>query len=68
MGRCWCPGYNCEPQTASICARLSDNAQEQKYLRETITGILGSATGMADFADKLKTAGLLIPIFSLDKL
>lgn len=43
---------------AGICARLSDNAQEQKYLRETITGILGSATGMADFADKLKVAGI----------
>ena len=43
---------------AGICARLSDNAQEQKYLRETITGILGSATGMADFADKLRTAGI----------
>lgn len=43
---------------AGICVRLSDNAQEQKYLRETITGILGSATGMADFADKLKTAGI----------
>ena len=23
---------------AGICARLSDNAQEQKYLRKTITG------------------------------
>ena len=43
---------------AGICARLSDNAQEQKYLRMTITGILRSATGMADFADKLKTAGI----------
>lgn len=43
---------------AGICARLSDNAQEQKYLRKTITGILRSATGMADFADKLKTAGI----------
>ncbi len=43
---------------AGICARLSDNAQEQKYLRETITGILGSATGMADFADKLKVASI----------
>ena len=43
---------------AGICARLSDNAQEQKYLRETITGILNSVTGMADFADKLKTAGI----------
>ena len=43
---------------AGICARLSDNAQEQKYLRETITGILSSATSMADFADKLKTAGV----------
>lgn len=43
---------------AGICARLSDNAQEQKYLRETITGILSSATGMADFADKLKVAGI----------
>lgn len=43
---------------AGICARLSDNAQEQKYLRETITVILGSATGMADFADKLKVAGI----------
>lgn len=43
---------------AGICARLSDNAQEQKYLRETITSILGSATGMADFADKLKTVGI----------
>ena len=43
---------------AGICTRLSDNAQEQKYLRETITGILGSATGMADFADKLKVAGI----------
>ena len=42
---------------AGICARLSDNAQEQKYLRKTITGILSTATGMADFADKLKTAG-----------
>lgn len=43
---------------AGICARLSDNAQEQKYLRKTITGILRSATGMADFTDKLKTAGI----------
>lgn len=43
---------------AGICARLSDNAQEQKYLRKTITGILSTATGMADFADKLKTAGI----------
>ena len=43
---------------AGICARLSDNAQEQKYLRKTITGILRSVTGMADFADKLKTAGI----------
>lgn len=43
---------------ADICARLSDNALEQKYLRETIAGILGSATGMADFADKLKVAGI----------
>ena len=43
---------------AGICARLSDNAQEQKYLRETITGILSSATGMTDFADKLKVAGI----------
>ena len=43
---------------AGICARLSDNAQEQKYLRKTITGILRSATGMADFADKLKTVGI----------
>ena len=43
---------------AGICARLSDNAQEQKYLRETITGILGSVTSVADFADKLKTAGI----------
>ena len=43
---------------AGICARLSDNAQEQKYLRKTITGILRSATGMTDFADKLKTAGI----------
>ena len=43
---------------AGICARLSDNAQEQKYLRRTITGILSTATGMADFADKLKTAGI----------
>ena len=43
---------------AGICARLSDNAQEQKYLRKTITGILRSATGMADFVDKLKTAGI----------
>lgn len=43
---------------AGICARLSDNAQEQKYLRETITGILGSATSVADFADKLETAGI----------
>ena len=43
---------------AGICARLSDNAQEQKYLRETITGILSSATGMEDFADKLKVAGI----------
>ena len=43
---------------AGICARLSDNAQEQKYLRETITGILSSATGMADFADKLKVVGI----------
>lgn len=44
---------------AGICARLSDNAQEQKYLRKTITGILSTATGMADFADKLKTAGIV---------
>ena len=43
---------------AGICARLSDNAHEQKYLRETITGILSSATGMADFADNLKVAGI----------
>lgn len=43
---------------AGICARLSDNAQEQKYLRKTITGILSTATGMADFADTLKTAGI----------
>lgn len=43
---------------AGICARLSDNAQEQKYLTKTITGILSTATGMADFADKLKTAGI----------
>ena len=43
---------------AGICARLSDNAQEQQYLRKTITGILGSATGMADFADKLKAVGI----------
>ena len=43
---------------AGICARLSDNAQEQKYLRKTITGILSTATGMADFADKLITAGI----------
>ena len=43
---------------AGICARLSDNAQEQKYLRKTITGILSTATDMADFADKLKTAGI----------
>ena len=43
---------------AGICARLSDNAQEQKYLRKTITGIFSTATGMADFADKLKTAGI----------
>lgn len=43
---------------AGICARLSDNAQEQKYLRKAITGILSTATGMADFADKLKTAGI----------
>lgn len=43
---------------AGICARLSDNAQEQKYLRKTITGILRSATSMADFTDKLKTAGI----------
>lgn len=34
------------------------HAQEQKYLRKTITGILSTATGMADFADKLKTAGI----------
>lgn len=43
---------------AGICARLSDNAQEKKYLRKTITGILSTATDMADFADKLKTAGI----------
>ena len=43
---------------AGICARLSDNAQEQQYLRKTITGILSSATGMADFADKLKAVGI----------
>lgn len=43
---------------AGICARLSDNAQEQKYLRETITSILSTATSMADFADKLKKAGI----------
>lgn len=43
---------------AGICARLSDNAQEQKCLRETITSILSTATSMADFADKLKKAGI----------
>ena len=47
---------------AGICARLSDNAQEQKYLRETIVGILGSATSMTDFADKLKTADIEIKV------
>ena len=41
-----------------IVTMYLDYAQEQKYLRKTITGILRSATGMADFADKLKTAGI----------
>lgn len=47
---------------AGIITRLSDNAAEQKFLKEKIADCLVSAVNMTDLADKLKAAGIKIKL------